>query len=183
MTNNNSKIKNAKLTVKKLLAGILVAGGSLLGLANNAEANFDKEIEGFVPPLSIIEGYKPSIDLPGNTFYPDRVFNKRIKYLSTYIDSEIFECTAYCDSGLSANGTDISGSAWQYVAVDPYVIPLGSTLYIEFFEEYAGYSGYFQAVDTGGAIYGNIIDIHVGEGNYDTAYNFGRRTCKVTLIN
>ena len=178
MTNNNSKTKN--MAVKKLLAGILI-GGSLLGFtSNHASAdNLDKEK---IFPIPLIEKYKPSIDLPEETFYPEGVFGKRIKYLSS-INSEIFYCTAYCDSGLSANGTDISGSAWQYVAVDPYVIPLGSTLYIEFFGEYAGYSGYFQAVDTGGAIYGNTIDVHVGEGNYDTAYNFGRRTCRVTLIN
>lgn len=180
MTNNNSKIKNAKLTIKKLLSGILI-GGTLLGLTNTVEASPNNEIEGFIPPLSITENYKPSIDLPESTIYSERVFNKRIKYLSSYIDSEIFECTAYCEAGLSANGTDISGGAWYYVAVDPYVIPLGSTLYIEFFGEYAGYSGYYEAVDTG--VYGNVIDIFVGDGAYDTAYNFGRRTCKVTLVN
>lgn len=182
MTNNNSKIKNAKLIIKKLLSGILI-GGSLLGLTNNVEANPNSEVEDFVPPLSITEDFKPSINLPRSTIHPEGVFNKRIKYLSTYIDSEIFECTAYCEAGLSANGTDISGGAWYYVAVDPYIIPLGSTLYIEFSGEYAEYSGYFLAVDTGSAVLGNIIDVFVGDGAYDTAYNFGRRTCRVTLIN
>ena len=182
MTNNNSKFKNVKLTIKKLLAGILI-GGSLLGLTNTVEANSNNEVEKFIPSISIKEDSKPPVNLPEIIIHPEGIFNKRIEYLSSYINSEIFECTAYCEAGISANGTDISGGAWYYVAVDPYVIPLGSTLYIEFFEEYVEYSGYYLAVDTGGAVCGNTIDIFVGDGAYDIANHFGRRTCRVTLIN
>lgn len=173
MTNNISK------KFKKTLMGILV-GLSVLGINSQVNAsNTNTEIsDRFLSPIEQI-GYHPPLVLP-DKIYP---FNQRIKNMSSYINSEIFECTAYCEAGVSANGTDISGGAWYYVAVDPYIIPLGSTLYIEFFGEYASYSGYYLAVDTGGAVYGNIIDVFVGDGAYDVANHFGRRTCRVTLIN
>lgn len=59
------------------------------------------------------------------------------------------------------------------VAVDPSVIPLGSTVVIE------GY-GTFSAEDTGGAIVGNKIDIFVG--SYSEAMDFGVRTVRVKVI-
>ncbi len=59
------------------------------------------------------------------------------------------------------------------VAVDPKVIPLGSKLFIE------GY-GYATALDTGGAIKGNKIDLFY-ESLYD-AKKFGRRQVKVHIL-
>ena len=59
------------------------------------------------------------------------------------------------------------------IAVDPKVIPYGSTVYIE------GY-GYFIAEDTGGAIKGNRIDIFVND--YNKARQLGRKTANVWLI-
>lgn len=59
------------------------------------------------------------------------------------------------------------------VAVDPNVIPLGTKLYVE------GY-GEAYAVDTGGAIKGNIIDVHFP--TYDQCIQWGRRTVKVTIL-
>ena len=59
------------------------------------------------------------------------------------------------------------------IAVDPNVIPLGTRLYVE---------GYGEAVasDTGGAIKGNIIDVHFP--TYDQAVQWGRRTVQVTIL-
>lgn len=59
------------------------------------------------------------------------------------------------------------------VAVDPNVIPLGTRLYVE---------GYGEAVasDTGGAIKGNIIDVHFP--TYDQTIQWGRRTVQVTIL-
>ncbi len=59
------------------------------------------------------------------------------------------------------------------VAVDPSVIPLGTRLYVE---------GYGEAIasDTGGAIQGNIIDVHFADPSMCNAW--GRRMVKVTIL-
>jgi 3D (Asp-Asp-Asp) domain-containing protein len=57
--------------------------------------------------------------------------------------------TAYCLHGTTATGT---WTAPGTIAVDPRVIPLGSTLYVP------GY-GYGRARDTGSAIKGYRIDV------------------------
>ncbi len=59
------------------------------------------------------------------------------------------------------------------VAVDPNVIPLGTRLYVE---------GYGEAIasDTGGAIQGNIIDVHFS--TYAECIAWGRRTVQVTIL-
>lgn len=59
------------------------------------------------------------------------------------------------------------------IAVDPKVIPYGSTVYIE------GY-GYFIAEDTGGAIKGNRIDIFIND--YNKARQLGRKTANVWIL-
>ncbi len=59
------------------------------------------------------------------------------------------------------------------VAVDPRVIPLGSTVEVE------GY-GTFSAEDTGGAIKGNKIDIFVS--TYREAMQFGIQTVRVRVL-
>ena len=59
------------------------------------------------------------------------------------------------------------------IAVDPRVIPYGSTVYIE------GY-GYFIAEDTGGAIKGNRIDIFIND--YNKAKQLGRKTANVWIL-
>ena len=60
------------------------------------------------------------------------------------------------------------------IAVDPSVIPLGSTVYIP------GY-GEFVAGDTGSAINGNRIDIHMTD--LQQALQFGRRSIEVQILN
>ena len=39
---------------------------------------------------------------------------------------------------------------------------------------------YFRAADTGGAIYGNRIDVHLV--NLSDVYNFGRRTITIRVL-
>lgn len=90
------------------------------------------------------------------------------------------ESTAYSsDPADSLGGGHITATGQNLlenpmaVAVDPNVIPLGTRLYIE------GY-GEAYAVDTGGAIRGNIIDVH-----FSTAaqcYAWGRRQVQVTIL-
>jgi len=84
--------------------------------------------------------------------------------------------TANCNgcSGVTATGIDLNANPnKKVVAVDPGVIPLGSEVWVE------GY-GVAIAGDTGGAINGNRIDLHVpskGEANA-----FGSQEVKVKVI-
>ena len=87
------------------------------------------------------------------------------------------EATAYSynETGLSsytADGTNLVNEP-NVIAVDPSVIPLGS------YVEIPGY-GVFRAADTGGAIYGNRIDVHLV--NLNDVYNFGRRTITIRVL-
>lgn len=87
------------------------------------------------------------------------------------------EATAYSynEAGLSnytADGTNLVSEP-NVIAVDPNVIPLGS------YVEIPGY-GVFRAADTGGAIYGNRIDVHLV--NLSDVYNFGRRTITIRVL-
>ncbi|MCH2922074.1 3D domain-containing protein, partial [Listeria monocytogenes] len=54
---------------------------------------------------------------------------------------------------MTASGIDLNDNP-RVIAVDPSVIPLGSRVYVE---------GYGEAIaaDTGGAIKGNKIDVHL----------------------
>lgn len=80
--------------------------------------------------------------------------------------------TAYTHTG-NPTATGAWPQAYYTVAVDPSVIPLGSSLYIE------GY-GYGVAQDTGGAIVGNRIDLFFdSEGE---CVNFGVRDVEVTIL-
>ena len=60
------------------------------------------------------------------------------------------------------------------IAVDPSVIPLGSTVEVE------GY-GVYSAEDTGGAINGRKIDIFLS--SHQEAINFGVRSVRVRILN
>ena len=87
------------------------------------------------------------------------------------------EATAYSrnQAGLgnfTADGTDLRNES-NVIAVDPSVIPLGTTVYIP------GW-GYYRAADTGGAIVGNKIDLHF-ENVADT-YQFGRQSITIYLV-
>jgi len=85
--------------------------------------------------------------------------------------------------GISASGVDLKGKSLddKFIAVDPKVIELGSLVHIEFFEPYQHLTGYYTAVDTGGAIKGNRVDIFFGSGDVSQEVkNFGRRKVKIT---
>lgn len=71
----------------------------------------------------------------------------------------------------TATGSKPKGG--RTIAVDPRIIPFGSTVYIE------GY-GYFIAEDTGGAIKGNRIDIFIED--YNKAKQLGRKTANVWIL-
>lgn len=80
-----------------------------------------------------------------------------------------YTATAYCLKGKTATGTQARSGI---VAVDPRVIKLGSRIHIQGL-------GTFRAEDTGGAIKGRKIDIHMPCGR---AKQFGRRTVYVKRL-
>lgn len=92
----------------------------------------------------------------------------------------IMESTAYSSDPADALGGGTVTATGQNlltnpmaVAVDPNVIPLGTRLYVE---------GYGEAIasDTGGAIKGNIVDVHFS--TYEQCIQWGRRQVKVTIL-
>lgn len=88
------------------------------------------------------------------------------------------EATAYSTNQPELSDTTYTGINLNenpnVVAVDPSVIPLGSTVVIPGV-------GTFIAGDTGSAIVGNRIDVHMTD--LDAAYQFGRQTLEVQVIN
>jgi peptidoglycan DL-endopeptidase CwlO len=79
------------------------------------------------------------------------------------------ESTGYCLTGTTATGTPVG---WGTIAVDPGVIPLGTSMTVP------GY-GTGVAADTGSAIQGNRIDLWFP--SCDQALLWGRRTVTITL--
>lgn len=77
---------------------------------------------------------------------------------------------AYCLRGRTASGTYVDRGT---VAVDPRVIPLGTKLFIP------GY-GHAKALDTGGAIQGNKIDLWMPSSG--DCYAWGVRTVTITVF-
>lgn len=84
-------------------------------------------------------------------------------YIGTFRISHYCPCSI-CNGGYSGTSTGAALTPWYTIAVDPSVIKLNSTVYID------GY-GEFKAQDTGGAIKGNRIDVCVG--SHEEAYRFG----------
>lgn len=77
--------------------------------------------------------------------------------------------TSYCLTGTTFTGTQAGPGS---IAVDPSVIKLGSHLYVE------GY-GFGWAVDTGGGIHGDAVDVW---NTCDAAIQWGRRAVTVYVL-
>ncbi|EPY6471255.1 3D domain-containing protein [Clostridium sporogenes] len=93
----------------------------------------------------------------------------------SYSKVMMMEATAYAGDSLTASGDkpNRNPNGYSTIAVDPRVIPMYSKVYVE------GY-GYAIALDTGGAIQGNRIDLFM---NSEAECNsWGRRTIKVYII-
>lgn len=89
-----------------------------------------------------------------------------------YMQSTAYSWKEAGSGYITATGIDLRSQS-NVIAVDPSVIPLGS------FVEVEGY-GFAVAGDTGGAIKGNIIDVHFP--SVDQCLTWGRRNnVKVTI--
>ncbi|TGE36500.1 DUF348 domain-containing protein [Desulfosporosinus fructosivorans] len=119
----------------------------------------DREILGqrvLTPPTNevISRGAQTSISRGGTTINFKRAY--------------VMRATAYCIPG----GTTKTGASvrWGVIAVDPSVIRLGENVYVE------GY-GQARALDTGGAIKGNRIDLYMN--STEAALSYGVRNVMV----
>lgn len=106
-------------------------------------------------------------------------FNEEFDMVATAYDLS-FESTGKRPGdlyyGITASGTKAQPGT---VAVDPKVIPLGTKLYVASIDGSPDY-GFATALDTGGAIKGNRIDLFM-EDNSD-ALRFGIRQVKVYIL-
>lgn len=79
-----------------------------------------------------------------------------------------------CGSGLGITASGVPVQAGVSCAVDPILIPLGSTVYVDYGD---GVIHTYIAHDTGSAVNGAHIDVAVG--THDTANQLGLRTATV----
>ncbi len=92
-----------------------------------------------------------------------------------YVSASAYTASCNGCSGITSTGLNLNTNPnLKVIAVDPKVIPLGSKVWVE------GY-GYAVAGDTGSAIKGNRIDLHMP--TQSAAVSFGRRQVKVKIIN
>ncbi len=88
------------------------------------------------------------------------------------MSSTAYSCAESVNTYYTALGIDLRQNP-QVVAVDPSVVPLGSMV------EVSGY-GIAIAGDTGGAIKGNIVDVHFP--TVEQCIQWGRRSVTLTII-
>ncbi|MGG5317342.1 3D domain-containing protein [Enterococcus sp. AZ072] len=88
------------------------------------------------------------------------------------MQSTAYSCAESVNTFYTALGIDLRQNP-QVVAVDPSVVPLGSMV------EVSGY-GIAIAGDTGGAIKGNIVDVHFP--TVEQCIQWGRRSVTLTII-
>ncbi len=100
-----------------------------------------------------------------------KAHNKSNEY---YVTATAYTVDCEGCSGKTASGIDLRANPnKKVIAVDPNLIPLGSSVYVE------GY-GYAVAGDTGGAINGNKIDVYVP--TTAEAHNWGVKKVKIKVI-
>lgn len=85
------------------------------------------------------------------------------------------------DPWVGITSTGQKAVAGLTIATDPRVIPMNTRVYVEGIDSTGRkFSGIYVAMDTGGAIKGNDIDIFMS--THQQASNFGRRTMRVYIL-
>lgn len=146
--------------------GEMVVGQTTIGgktYAFNSDGNLKGEIKS---QKSSSNTYNASSTQNGKTVYYDKkgnVLGTGKKYVSN--------ASAYTGDTTTASG---QRPRWGTIAVDPKVIPLGSKVYVPYFDKV------FIANDTGGIIRGTMIDIFMTSSSQ--MYNFGRRNIDIIVL-
>ena len=94
-----------------------------------------------------------------------------------YMEPVLFETTAYCETG-NPTKSGVYPLEGRTIAVDPDVIPLGSTVIV--YTENMDMLGIYQAEDTGGKIKGRIIDIYMQDES--DCWEWGRRPVYIQIL-
>lgn len=190
-----------KTNMKKLLPAIIIALLTIVAAmfyvdhANNVELQKKQEAE---QQLTEIRQQLEEVNTQMNST------EERLKRVETEVSRSAartmhMEITAYdlsvesCGKapgtygyGITATGVSLAGQTLESaraIAVDPNVIPLGSRVRIKFDNPNLKHlNGIYRAVDTGGGIKGNRIDLFMGEGSYDACIAFGRQTARVEIL-
>ena len=190
-----------KTNMKKLLPAIIIALLTVVAAmfyvdhANNVELQKKQEAE---QQLTEIRQQLEEVNTQMNST------EERLKRVETEVSRSAartmhMEITAYdlsvesCGKapgtygyGITATGVSLAGQTLESaraIAVDPNVIPLGSRVRIKFDNPNLKHlNGIYRAVDTGGGIKGNRIDLFMGEGSYDACIAFGRQTAQVEIL-
>lgn len=100
----------------------------------------------------------------------NQVFDKQGNLLGTG-KKYISNASAYTGDTTTASG---QRPRWGTIAVDPNIIPLGSKVYVPYYDKV------FIANDTGGIIKGTMIDIFMKSAT--NMRNFGRRNIEIYVL-
>lgn len=175
-TKNNASLESGKTKVvqegvngtKEETLEVTYKNGEIASSAVVAE----KVLKAPVSEVTEVGTKKPVVQAAGGASFS---YSKVLTCSATAYDA-----SAGCNgkwAGKTASGIPLERGV---VAVDPKVIPLGTRLYIEAVDGSWTY-GYAVAGDTGGAIKGNKVDLFME--TYNECIQFGRRQCKVYVLN
>lgn len=149
-----------------------------LNLKNEAKAKAKVRADEKAKEEKLLAEKKTTRDLPNNAVASTEVISRgNDNKFGSWSYYNVSAYTAKCNgcSGITKTGKNVSNQSIDHrvVAVDPSVIPLGSLVEVEGM-------GTFTALDTGGAIKGNKIDILMQ--SKEKAYSFGRKDMKVRVL-
>ena len=118
--------------------------------------------------------------------------SREFNVVVTGYDLSVQSCGKYPGTpgyGITASGISLVGHSLESahaIAVDPRMIPLGSKVRLRFNDpEWQHLNGIYTAVDTGGAINGNRIDLFFGDSGNSVsqeALRFGRRGARAVVL-
>jgi len=156
-------------------------------LAQAEEPKAGADVEG-KPEVAKLTNAEEITAFPGNTKAEEIPEHEGVPALAASEKKEVFLTIAEPDFPKYRKVLEMEATAYTHtgnptftgvyprvgtIAVDPKVIPLGSTLWIE------GY-GYGIAEDTGGLIKGNIIDLFMD--TEEECFQWGRRKVTVYIL-
>jgi 3D (Asp-Asp-Asp) domain-containing protein len=110
-------------------------------------------------------------------------FTQIVEFTATAYDLSYECCGKYpSDPAFGITFSGAKATRGRTIAVDPQVIPINSSVYIQFPSPYTRLNGWYVAEDTGSRVKGKIIDIFFGRSAFAEARKFGRRTVSVRII-
>ena len=160
--------RSARFWRRMFLAALAVLLLLALTTGVKSEATETPEAAPEVAPVArVIPATAPAEPEPADE--PDRV-----RIIENCVVTHYDCCVACCGKADGITASGVRAVPGVTVAVDPSVIPLGSTLLVDYGD---GILLRYRADDTGGAVKGNHIDLCVAD--HETALRLGVRTATV----